>query len=75
MLLLFGSAMIAFLPLFLVLSALGIDYNHLGDTTRAILGLLILGLTFVVASVLYGWLVPVWNGLKTKMQGSSEVHQ
>lgn len=65
-----GSAMIAFLPLFLVLSALGIDYNHLGSTAQAILGIVILGLMFVIASLLYSWLTPVWNRIKAKVQGS-----
>jgi len=53
MILLFGSAIIAWLPFMLVFLALGIDYETIGGTWQTILGLLIMLLTMVVMSFFY----------------------
>lgn len=67
--LLFGSALIACLPFVLVFWAVGINYDQLGGTVQGLLGLLILGLTVVVAGLLGGVLAYGWDVLKRKLQG------
>lgn len=62
MVFLFGSAIIAMLPILLVLWALGLDWDQLGDTTQGVLGLLVLGLTVGVM----GLLATGWEVLKRK---------
>jgi DNA-binding CsgD family transcriptional regulator len=62
MIILLGSAIIAMLPIMLVLFALGMDWDQLGETTQGILGILVLALTMGVL----GLLSTGWEVLKSK---------
>jgi len=64
--LIFGSAGILALASIGVLSALGTDYNSLGETTKGWLGLIFVLLTMVVVSVLHS----TWKAIVGKILGS-----